>query len=1055
MKTDFIPDNEMGNLIRTKDWRNTPVGPIDSWPQSLKTTLSIILNSRFPMFLWWGPELTCFYNDAYRPSLGNDGKHPHILGMKAEDAWTEIWPIIKPLIDQVLSGGGATWSEDQLIPIFRNGKIEDVYWTFSYSPVIDESGTAKAVLVTCTETTRTVLSRKSLEESNDRFRNTVQQAPAGIAILRGRTFTFETANQAYLQFIDKPESAVAGQNLFDVLPEVKDVVEPILNDVLDSGKPFYANELAVYLNRFGRKEKCYFNLVYQPLVEKEEITGIIVVANEVTELVMARYALAQREHNFSKLIMHSPVAMTIWRGPEYIIEMANEAMLKKVWRKERKDVIGKKALEVFPELNDQKYPALLKKVLSTGNLHRENESLAWVRGDDGLRQFYLDFEYAPLVEADGKISGLMITVHDVTEKVESRHKLIDTESRMRLAVEGTDLSTWDLDLKTREIIHSPRLAMIFGHPESKILTHAEMRKQVHAEDRQHIVEPAFEAALKSGIYQYEARVVRPDKSICWIRTRGKVIFDPDNVPLRMLGTLMDITDARLAGEQRARLAAIVESSDDAIISKRLDGTITSWNHGAERVFGYTSGEIVGQSIKRLIPPDRMEEEQAIISRLIRGEHVDHIQTQRLTRQGKLIDLSLTISPIRDQSGRIIGASKIARDITKQKQVELEIAENRQRLETVIEASALGTWELDLVTGKPAYSKRYLEIFGFKESQTPSHAELLERLHPDDMQIRDKAFQAAMETGKLRYAARLIWPDGTVRWMEGRGNVFFDQAGKALKMAGTVRDITEEKSFAQALENMVDERTRALQQANAELEKMNQELASFAYVSSHDLQEPLRKIQAFASRVIEKEYGNLSAAGKDYFGRMQEAARRMQLLIQDLLAYSRTNKKEREFVGTDLNILVSGVIDDLEQFIQDKNATITVGTLPELEIIPFQFRQLFTNLISNSLKFHRDGVPPEIDIRSGKIKGKDLNHTRLDPDLEYHRITVRDNGIGFENLYGERIFDVFQRLHTRQEYEGTGIGLAICKKIVENHQGIITATGNPGKGATFTLYLPAN
>lgn len=1055
MKTDFIPNNEMGNLIRTKDWSKTPVGPIDSWPQSLRTTLSIILNSKFPMFLWWGPELICFYNDAYRPSLGENGKHPHILGMPAEQAWTEIWTIIKPLIDQVLSGGGATWSEDQLIPIFRNGQIEDVYWTFSYSPVNDESGKATAVLVTCTETTKEVLTRKTLEESNNRFFNMVQQAPSGIAILRGRNFNFELANKTYLQFIDKPAAEVVGKNLFDVLPEVKEVVEPLLNSVMDTGEAYHANDLLVYINRFGKKETVYFNFIYQPLFEGGKITGVMVVANEVTSMVAERHALQEQQRQFSNFIMQSPIAMTIWRGHDFTIEMANETMFKRIWRKEPQDVIGKKALDVFPELNDQKYPELLRKVLVTGGIHRENEAMAYVQGDDGMRKFYLDFEYAPLMETDGTISGIMITVYDVTEKVESRHKLEDAESRMRLAVEATELSTWDLDLKTRAIIHSPRLAVIFGHPETKILTHHEMQQQLHPDDRETIVEKALETALRTGNYSYEARIILPDKSTCWIRTRGVVVFDRDKQPLRMLGTLMDITSIRLAGEQSSRLAAIVESSDDAIVSKRLDGTITSWNRAAERLFGYKPEEIIGQPITRLIPLDRLEEEPAIIGRLVRGERVEHIETKRLTKDGRLIDLSLTISPIRDQFGRIIGASKIARDISIQKQVEHDMEENRLRLETIIEASALGTWELDLVNNnKPRYSGRYLEILGFKRDDSPTHAELVSRLHPDDLPIREKAFKEAMKTGKLFYAARLIWPDKSIRWMEGRGNVFFDGNGKAIKMTGTVRDITEEKAFSQALESMVDERTRELQQANTELEKMNQELASFAYVSSHDLQEPLRKIQAFASRILEKEYQNLSAAGQDYFTRMQEAARRMQLLIQDLLAYSRTNKKEKELVPTNLNLLVAGVLDDLEQYILDNEATINVDELPVADVIPFQFRQLFTNLISNSLKFRKKDTPVVINIKSEKVMGAEIVPEANGNDA-YYRVTVEDNGIGFDNAYHERIFDVFQRLHTKQEYEGTGIGLAICKKIVENHRGFIAAKGEPGKGAMFTIYLPVN
>jgi signal transduction histidine kinase len=166
----------MGHLMRKKDWSLTPLGTPDTWPRSLQTMLGVILHSRFPMFIWWGPELICFYNDAYRPSLGKDGKHPHILGQPAKQAWAEIWPIISPLINQVLNGGEATWSEDQLIPIFRNGKIEDVYWTFSYSGINNDEGVPYGVLVTCVETTEKVLNQLRLLESEHNLRILVEQA---------------------------------------------------------------------------------------------------------------------------------------------------------------------------------------------------------------------------------------------------------------------------------------------------------------------------------------------------------------------------------------------------------------------------------------------------------------------------------------------------------------------------------------------------------------------------------------------------------------------------------------------------------------------------------------------------------------------------------------------------------------------------------------------------------------------------------------------------------------------------------------------------------------
>ena len=363
---------EMGKLIQEKNWSDSPLGPPDKWPQSLRTTLSILLHSKFPMFLWWGPELICFYNDAYRPSLGREGKHPSILGMPAAQAWPEIWHIIKPLIDIVLAGGESTWSEDQLIPIYRNGKLEDVYWTFSYSPVSDETGGVAGVFVTCSETTDKVINLQKLAASERRFRDTVSQAPVGICILKGSEFIVETANEAYLQIVDKTSNAFVGKPLFESLPEVAGAVGHLLTGVLQTGKPFHGTEFPITINRFGKKELVYFNFVYQPLFgDDKTVIGIIVVANEVTSLVEGKYAIAESEKQFRKMVMHSPVPMTIVRGPQYVIEVANFAMIKNVWRKEQ-DVIGEKLLEVFPELASQKYPELLETVYQQGKSFREN-----------------------------------------------------------------------------------------------------------------------------------------------------------------------------------------------------------------------------------------------------------------------------------------------------------------------------------------------------------------------------------------------------------------------------------------------------------------------------------------------------------------------------------------------------------------------------------------------------------------------------------------------------------------------------------------------------------
>jgi light-regulated signal transduction histidine kinase (bacteriophytochrome) len=234
--------------------------------------------------------------------------------------------------------------------------------------------------------------------------------------------------------------------------------------------------------------------------------------------------------------------------------------------------------------------------------------------------------------------------------------------------------------------------------------------------------------------------------------------------------------------------------------------------------------------------------------------------------------------------------------------------------------------------------------------------------------------------------------------------------------------------------------------------MNEELSSFAYISSHDLQEPLRKIQTFSDRILEVEYHNLSEKGKDYFQRMRQGASRMQQLIKDILAYSRTTTSEKKLEYADLNELLAHAKVELEVLIMDKKALIESSGLPALRVIPFQIQQLFNNLLNNALKFSKENVRPHIVIGAEMVDGHSLE-LPLTGDHKLWHLTFKDNGIGFETIYAKKIFEVFQRLHARNEYGGTGIGLAICKKIVENHNGLIFAESVPGEGATFHIYLP--
>lgn len=282
--------------------------------------------------------------------------------------------------------------------------------------------------------------------------------------------------------------------------------------------------------------------------------------------------------------------------------------------------------------------------------------------------------------------------------------------------------------------------------------------------------------------------------------------------------------------------------------------------------------------------------------------------------------------------------------------------------------------------------------------------------------------------------------------------------KALELVTKEKDLLARQN--QILEKAVEIRTIELKKANEALEEnnlslkiMNKELESFSYIASHDLQEPLRKIQAFANRIMESETG-LSESAKDYFTRIQNAAQRMQALIEDLLSFSSVhNIKGKKLEKTDLNLIIEEVTTELSEVIEAKHATVTVGNLCDVNIIPYQFRQVMLNLLSNSLKFSVPGRLPIITVKSSHVKYSKINVAGLPPLKEYCHIVIADNGIGFEEEYKEKIFEIFQRLHDKDDFPGTGIGLAIVKKIIENHNGIITAKGQLGKGATFEIYIP--
>lgn len=400
--------------------------------------------------------------------------------------------------------------------------------------------------------------------------------------------------------------------------------------------------------------------------------------------------------------------------------------------------------------------------------------------------------------------------------------------------------------------------------------------------------------------------------------------------------------------------------------------------------------------------------------------------------------------ILDHQGALESISGVNIDITKEVIALNTIKESEERFRNLAETLPQMVWVMN-GDGKMEYGsnnwKKYSGIDDVAEAWNYM-------MHPDDRERLTNYWNQVFAQGKgYHHEVRLKNFKGIYHWFYSVGEPVLDPDEKVIKWVGSLTDIHEQKNIEEMLEKKVAVRTEELKQKNTELQNMNEELEAFTYISSHDLQEPLRKIQTLAGRIAEKE--NLSDAGKDYFNLIQNAATRMRSLINDLLTFARLNTSDRIFEFTDLHKIIEEVKTEFKEVMDEKNATILIGDMSVIKVIPFQFRQLIQNLISNSLKFSKPNLPPLIIIKSEIIS---TGNSPFEGREACH-ISVSDNGIGFENQFSKKIFEVFQCLHSKDVYQGTGIGLSIVKKIVEIHHGTIVAESEPGKGTTFNIYLP--
>ncbi len=513
----------------------------------------------------------------------------------------------------------------------------------------------------------------------------------------------------------------------------------------------------------------------------------------------------------------------------------------------------------------------------------------------------------------------------------------------------------------------------------------------------------------------------------------------------------DITERKRSEERNAQLAAIVESSDDAIFGKTLEGVITSWNKGAELIYGYTAQEVVGRSVSVLMPPGRRQEMSSNLALIREGRHIVHFETPRRRKDGKEIYVSLTMSPVKDDAGHIIGASAIERDVTelkqagdalRQREADLRVASLYTR--SLIEAS------LDpLMTIDP--DGRITDV---NEATILATGIAREALIGSDVSAYftepDKAragYQEVYAKGFVTdYPLAIRHVSGNVTDVLFNASVYRDEKGNVAGVFAAARNVTalrrterELRKEREHLEELVAMRTAELTTANGDLEATNGELEAFAYSVSHDLRVPLRAIDGFSRILLEDYSGKLDAEGQRVLNVVRDNAIKMARLIDDILAFSRAGRSEIAPARIDMDEAVRAVIEELAPAVAGRKLTFDIKPLAPAQGDAAMIRRVWTNLIDNAVKF--TAPKPDAVIEIGSTAGKD--------ETTYY---VKDNGAGFDMQYATKLFGVFQRLHG-SEFAGTGIGLAIVKRIVVRHGGRVWAEGKVNEGATFYFTLP--
>lgn len=673
-----------------------------------------------------------------------------------------------------------------------------------------------------------------------------------------------------------------------------------------------------------------------------------------------------------------------------------------------------------------------------------NEKILWSRG--------------VVMQRNGR-KVLIGTVMDVTSRHEMIRQLVEKEELYKEAQARTHIGNWTWDIKADKVTWSDEMYRVYGlEPQSEAVNYETYLAHIHPEDReerQRQVQHVFETGEPEERYY---RIITPDGSIRILHTKSELQYAEDGKPARMTGTCQDVTEKQLLIEQLQQSEKLYKQAQSISHIGNwawdLETKKIKWSDELYHIYGLELDSITdsGDLTKYNHPEDNVIVDEAIRNAVVNKQPFDFQYRIIVDSKIKTLHAKGELEIAGDRVRAIFGTLQ---DITEQKLIERQLKDYQEFIEKITNVTPSIIASYNIHTGQYSFINEAVEkMLGYSTTKIMEEGVpfMVSLIHPDDVTtLMERNNQALEEANNLRntdeepiveFKYRLRNSRGEYRWLHTYGTIFErNEHGKVESILNVSVDVTEQEMIEQALFKK-----------NLQLQQSNTSLEEYAYVASHDLKEPLRKISTFSDRILTTQQSTLNEEGRIYLNKIIDASKRMQKMINDLLSVS-TITGNKVFEPTDLSQVLSDVLHTLDYKIEENNAIIEASKLPSVTVVPTQFRQLFQNLISNSLKFAKEGEPTHIRIAHKYLSQAAVKNLNLTKANKYLQIEFSDNGIGFDNQYAEKIFAIFQRLHGRADFDGTGIGLAVCRKIVENHDGIIFAKGVVNEGAVFTIIIP--